>query len=187
MKKFLAPVVVSLALLLAGSAFAQVTGFSDEADHQLEVVIPSIMLIRINASATPIVSFSPDADTYFAAVDAGDDLSATADASDLLDIEVWASTAWVVSAAADGFVDAALNPAVGLSLADVTVTPSGAWSDASVSPFTLDSGAGFASGDVTEGAWRSLGISAASYTLAVQGDEAAGSYSTTVTYSIAAP
>jgi hypothetical protein len=198
MKKLIATAVISAVLLATGVAFGQ------SASHDVEVLIPNVLMLRItdgsgNDPATdPSVTFdfqaTANVDDYLDAVNAGGgDLAPTA-VSSFGDVVVFSNRAtWNVTVGAStlGFVDnlGLTVTGTGVALSDITVAPSGTAGPNVSSVDTswdLTTTGSIANGVRTQG-WRSLGFSGGDYRLAVNGDENPGTYSTTVEYTIAAP
>lgn len=198
MKKLIATAVVTTMLLATGAAFGQ------SASHEVEVRIPNVLMLRItdgvgNAEATaPSVSFDfqADFDTYLDAVNSGvvTDLFPT-DVNDFGDVIVFSNRGtWNVTVATTGITFANdLNlvgvTGNGVALTDITVAPPAAALHGSIQARAASwnlAGGQIANGVRTQG-WRSLGFSGNDYRLAVNGDEDPGTYTTTVTYTIAAP
>lgn len=206
MKKVIT-VLISILVLAAGAAMAQVT---DSAAHDLEIKIPQVVQIRITdgvstaAVANPIVSFDYSADQagYMAAVEGTGSLAPT-DTATFGDLIVMSNKGgWSVSvqSAALQFTDdgvtfvPATNATHGLELADVTVNLTGGWDASagayngmsfplSVTPYTINDSAT----TLKTSGWASLAIDGAKYALAVEGDEEPGTYSSVVTYTLTAP
>jgi hypothetical protein len=198
MKKLFATAVISAVLLATGVAFGQ------SASHDVEVLIPNVLMLRItdgtsnDATSDPSVTFDFQApgnvDTYLDAVNDGGGNLAPTDVSAFGGVVVFSNRAtWNVTVGASilDFVDS-LGLSVtgnGVALSDISVTPSGTpglnVSDVSTN-WDLTTSTSIANGVRTQG-WRSLGFSGGDYRLAVNGDENPGTYTTTVTYTIAAP
>lgn len=202
MKRHLLRLAALAALSVAGLGFAQTD------THDVTVRIPSVLQVRItdstgnNAGANPAVMFDYQAaaniNTYLNTVNAGGgDLAPTA-VTDFTNVKVFSNRVgtWSlgVSAAALTFTNnLALTPAptgVGVALADIKVTPSGA-QDSSVATrstsYTLSAtSATVATGSRTTG-WAAVGIGGSDYDLTVNGDEDPGQFVTTVTYTISMP
>lgn len=180
MKKFIITSLTAALLLAAGQAFAVVNvAPSDDASHELEIVIPQVLMIRIVADGNSAVVFDYGAefDQYFDLLEGGSsgDLAPTQPSFD--DISVFANyDAWTVSVAANG--DALVSDRV-------SVHPSAGSGFLNGTSFALD-GSTIATGAQTQG-WRSLGISGSDYRLFVDGTEVPGQYSATITYSITTP
>jgi hypothetical protein len=102
---------------------------------------------------------------------------------------------WTVDVFATAFTftdnvatDGVAVPEFGLAVTDISVAITGANALATLEgDFSLSiAPQDIASGTRTQG-WTSLGIDGAGYAIAVDGDEAPGTYQTTVTYTITAP
>lgn len=169
MKKFLVSALATVVLVSFGSVFAQQT-----ADHQLRVTIPDVLMIRIltDDGTSPFVAFDFLATqaTFLAALDTGAMLPATD--GNLTSVQVLAiGSSYTVDASASAFTLA------GLARGDVLVQMQDG------NDFRLDSGDDIATGGAT-GGWFDIGIATDSYFLFIDGDEAAGTDTITVTYSI---
>lgn len=182
MKKLVAIALASFLALSFGAAFAQdLSTASDEATHQVEVIVPEVLFVRI-LGTDPMVTFNlaGDVNAYLAAADAGTSIGATS--STMTGVEVWANMAWELTVEADEFVDAG-----SLVIANIQVTPTrtpGTGVDTVEASFYLDATDPIASGSATEG-WSSVGIDGDDYAIFVDGSEAEGTHTTTVTYTIA--
>jgi hypothetical protein len=184
MKKLVATLIATSMLVGMGTVSAQ-------ASHDVTVSIPQVMMIRIvdgsNASApNPSVIFNIDASAYAALFEGdgtGGQLASTS-APDFGDVIVFSTMPWRVNVSAsetgDGWV--------GLSLADISVVPSNTPGDnvtESLTTWNLATTTNLFVGRATRG-WRSLGFSGMDYSLTVNGEES-GTYTASVTYTIAAP
>ncbi len=191
--------------LLAVASF----GAAQTDSHDVTVRIPSVLQLRIidgtgnNAAANPAIEFDFQAaaniNTYLNAVNAGGGNLAPTLVTTFDDIKVFSnkSGAWNVNVSATALaftnnLTVTGATGVGVALADIEVTPSGATGSGVtvptagvLDPFDL-SGATVASGTRTTG-WSALGISGTDYALVVNGDEDPGQYTTVVTYTITAP
>lgn len=188
MKNVLKPLIASslclAALLAGGAAFGQET-----ARHDVTINIPEVVEIRIiddtgtDAVANPFVAFDYDnAGDYFAAVEAGELVPTDTNFDDIV-VFVNRYNSWTVSVQASPLLDGTGSAPLGLSLGDITVTPS----NTDLSPYSLSTtDTDIASGTKTSG-FQSLGIAGSDYRVAVDGDEAPGDYTTTVTYTLTAP
>lgn len=179
MKKFLVSSIIGALLLTAGQAFAAVHVPSDDASHELEIVIPEVLMIRIDASGDSAVVFDygSEFDRYFELLEGGGSGALAPTQRSFENISVFANyDAWTVSVTAKG--DALVNERV-------SVHPSAGSDFLTVSEFKLD-GSAIAQGKQTQG-WQPLGISGNDYLLAVNGTETPGTYTATITYSITAP
>lgn len=177
-------------LLIGGAALAQAATNQPSASHEVTINIPNVLMLRLvdgNAPvADPFVTFDfvTDFETYLDIVDDGGGELEPTD-SNFTDIIVFSNREnWQVDVEATDFTDP------GLALNRISVIPSGSlgnniWWRAN--NFVLSTNATeIANGPRTQG-WRSLGISGSDYRLAVDGTEAPGTYTTTVTYTISAP
>lgn len=174
MKKFLVSSIIG-GLMLGAGAFAQDLGSS--ASHELEIVIPEVLMIRIDATGASNVVFDygTEFDTYFELLEDGSNGSLAPTADSFENISVFANyEAWSVSVRAEG--DRLVNERV-------TVRPAAPSDYMAVDTFRLD-GNRIASGNQTQG-WRPLGIAGADYLLFVDGTETPATYRATITYSIA--
>jgi len=184
MKKLVATLIATSMLVGMGTVSAQ-------ASHDVTVTIPQVMMIRIvdgsNAAASnPGVIFDIAADAYAALFEnagTGGPLSSTS-AQNFGDVRVFSTATWRVNVSASE-TGAAWE---GLSLADISVEPSetpGTNVEREVDEWNLATTANLFAGAATRG-WRSLGFSGADYILTVNGQES-GTYTASVTYTIAAP
>ena len=204
-KKLVITSMVASLLLAAGAAFGQPAA-SDS--HDIEIRIPNVVFLRItngegnDAATDPAVEFDfqDDMDTYMNAVEAGGAELEPTDVTSFGDVIVFSNRAtWNVTVSAtvisfenDFELDDSDGEPIsgnGVDLSDIIVRRGGtpglnvssvasAWNLATTGPI--------ANGVRTQG-WRSLGFSGDDYRLAVNGDEDPGTYTTTVTYTIAAP
>lgn len=179
MKKFAVLTIVGALLLTFGQAFAAVAPVN-EASHELEIIIPDVLMIRIDAgeSASTRVTFDygSEFDTYFKMLEGGADGDLKPTQQSFENISVFANRAsWTVNVTAKGHE---------LVNQRISVQPAKA-SDYVLGAFKLN-GDLVAQGKQTQG-WRPLGISGADYRLFVDGTEPPGTYTATVTYSITAP
>lgn len=180
MKKFLVSSIIGALLLTAGQAFAVVAVPSDDASHELEIVIPEVLMIRIDASGDSAVVFDygNDFDQYFELLEDGSSGSLAPTQQSFENISVFANyDAWTVSVAANG--DALVSDRVSVHPSAGSAFLNG------ITSFGLD-GSTIAQGQQTQG-WRPLGISGSDYRLFVDGTETPGQYTATITYSITAP
>ena len=193
----LARVLLMLAIFVLGTPQA----LGQSAEHQLSVSTPSYVGIRIVGSGTGaravIFDYAARPDAYLTAVDTGAALPPTAvNRFDDVQLNVTRRGRWRIHVQATTFVYAGSAAPAGLALSDIRVTrtrPQNAvfgpgnsaryettWT-LSTTPTEI------ATSNRSTGGWRSLGFSGWDYSLAVDGDEAAGSYTTVVTYSLTAP
>lgn len=208
MKKFIVSTLAMFVLVSFGVVFAQ----TNVASHDLRARIPDLLMLRItdgsNSSVnSPAVAFNFVADAagltaylnmYMGLGDPAVAVDLDPTSSNFDDIVVLSNRgAWVVnvSATAFAFVDNVLagEVAAGLALSDITVDPTVTTATATGGlssindTFALSTVAqSIASGTRTQG-WTSLGISGDNYRISINGDEAPGTYITTVTYTITAP
>jgi len=184
MKKLVATLIATSMLVGMGTVSAQ-------ASHDVTVTIPQVMMIRIVdgsnvAASNPGVIFDIDADAYAALFDndgTGGRLPSTS-APNFGDVTVFSTASWRVNVSASETDD----EWEGLSLADITVEPSrapGTNVNRNLDVWSLATTANLFNGTATRG-WRSLGFSGTDYLLTVDGRES-GSYTASVTYTIAAP
>ena len=199
MKKLIATAVISTMLLASGAAFGQAA-----ASHDVVVRIPNVLFLRItdgsgnDAATNPSVTFNFQANfqAYLDAVNSGVVTNLTpTDVNNFGDVIVFSNRGtWNVTVAATAIVFAnnlTLDgvTGTGVALTDITVAPPAATPHASIEARAASwnlTGSQIANGVRTQG-WRSLGFSGGDYRLAVNGDEDPGTYTTTVTYTIAAP
>lgn len=184
MKKLVATLIATSMLVGMGTVSAQ-------ASHDVTVTIPQVMMIRIfddsNATASnPGVIFDIAAGAYAALFEddgTGGRLPSTS-APNFGDVRVFSTDSWRVNVSASTTGD----EWEGLSLADISVAPSetpGTNVDRRVDEWNLTTTANLFVGAATRG-WSSLGFSGADYILTVNGQES-GTYTASVTYTIAAP
>ena len=202
MKKLVVVSIVAAVLLASGAVF----GKSATTEHELEIRIPDVLFLRItdgtegsNASAdNPSVMFDFQAleniDTYMDMVNAGGgDLEPT-NVNNFGDVIVFANRgAWSVGVSAEDFdFEDNLDLEVthnGVALGDIKVVRSGTPGtnvSSVAASWDLTTATAIASGTRTQG-WNSLGFSGIDYSFTVDGHEAPGTYTTTVTYTITAP
>jgi hypothetical protein len=199
MKKNLIATLATVTLLAAGAAFAQAT-----ATHGVDVRIPAVLSLRITtgtgnaAASNPAVVFDFTSGQgftdYLAALDSGFGWIAPTTVTNFGDVVVFANRGtWsvAVSASTIGFLDNVVlgELPAGVNLADIVVTPTGAIDGTFVATRSADwslAGGPVAAGIATQG-WRSLGFSGDDYAFYADGDEAPGTYTTVVTYTITAP
>jgi hypothetical protein len=195
MKKLVATLIATSMLVGLGTVSAQ-------ASHDLEIRIPEALMIRItsgtgiDAVTTGLVEFDfvTNPTAYFAALESDGVTSLVpTQVEDFGAVIVFANRGtWRVSVSAStlGFVSdvVAGETAAGIALTDIRVAPA-SLPEANVlfraAGWNVNQGE-IANGARTQG-WRSLGFGGADYLLDVDGDEAPGTYTTTVTYTIAAP
>jgi hypothetical protein len=173
MKKLVATLIATGMLLGFGAAFAQDQKLEDLDSHELQITIPPVILLRfvtsagVRVAADPVVfdilpgTFNP-LGTY------------TAPAANWSDIEVFFNDG-------DFTVEVETNNA-SFDWSKVTVTPAGSL----VAEFDLPENTNLEILGQTSssGNWQSLGISPASYSLTLTGEEEPGTYTTTVTYTV---
>lgn len=188
MRKFIAIAIVAAMIASLGAAFAQGGPLTDSQRHLVTITIPDVVLIRITGSDHPSVSFAFGETAYVTAVEAAPALAGPTDVSGFSDVVVFANRAtWRVNVEASALT----GGPVGLLLSDILVHPSRD-TGANVNPGRIasfglaTSPLDIASGVRTSG-WRSLGFNGWDYRLALQGDEGAGTFTTTVTYTIVSP
>ena len=172
MKKLVVTLIATGMLLGFGAAFAQLEA-SDS--HELQITIPPVILLRFVDSGGVQVSADP---IVFDILAAGFDPLGTytpEPATNWADIQVFFNDG-------DFTVEVSTSNAV-FDWSKVTVTPAGGLV---ASAFDLPvAGTLEILGQTTStGNWESLGISPASYSLTLTGDEASGTYLTTVTYTV---
>jgi hypothetical protein len=178
MKKFLAIVIVTALVAGLGAALAQ-----SSQSHEVQINIPNVLMIRLTSGASNAAVSSPTAvvfDLSTVTFDPEDTYTPTnLSAANWDNVRVFANGGgWQVTVATNNDT---------FDWSKITVTPSGG--DYTVNPFTLpvnDSVQIFTHGSRTNG-WRSLGFGPAQFALALDGTEDAGTYTTTVTYTITNP
>jgi hypothetical protein len=177
--------IVTLAMFVLGSfgtVWAQDLSTAEaEASHQLSVTIPEVLFVQI-LGTSPAVSFdlSENTEAYLAAADNETAIGSSASTT-MTDVQVWANQGWVLTVEAEEFVDAE-----SLSIANIEVVPTGDLPLSVTSrlvSFRLNTTANVAEGGAT-GGWASVGISGSDYSIFVDGMEATGTHTTTVTYSV---
>lgn len=196
MKKLVSTLLATAMLVGLGAAFAQASS------HDVEIRIPNVLQLRIvngagvAAASGPSVTFDfqGDADAYLDTVNGGGGELAPTSWNQFDNVVVFSNRAtWSVTVSATAIVFdnnyglAGMTPN-GVSLADIIVRPSGT-TETNVSSRASSwdmTGGTIASGVRTQG-WRRLGFGGGDYRFAVNGDENPGTYTTTVTYTIAAP
>jgi len=186
MKKLVAISIVAAMLLASGAAFAQTTNSPQPAAHGVNVAIPSLVMIRFTlgtsnaavTSPTP-VAFAWDAATFpFEGSHGPTNLTGA----------TWDSVR--VFANAQGW-----NLTVQTSLSEETTFE---WSSISVAPtsgpvseFNLGAGLlaphGLLSNQPRTDGWLDLGFGPAQYAIELDGSTPPGTYTATVTYTIANP
>ena len=196
MKKLVSTLLATAMLVGLGAAFAQASS------HDVEIRIPNVLQLRIvngsslAAASSPSVTFDFQANqaAYLDLVNAGGGELAPTSVTNFSDVIVFSNRAsWTVTVSAgeitfDNNLGLAGATNLGISLADIIVRPSGT-PGANVSTLEASwslTGGTIATGVRTQG-WRNLGFGGADYRFAVNGDEDPGTYTTTVTYTIAAP
>ncbi len=194
-----------LALVL--SAVASVpTALAQTASHPVAVSVPSYLGIRIvgadgGTSRSVVFDYGNDAPAYVTALDGGGTLVPT-NVTRFTDVEVnvVGFGRWSVYVEATPFVYAGPGDGAGLELADIRMdrgSASGLIQDAITifwilgsydTTWTLaENPQRIARSLLGTGGWRSLGFNGWDYSLAVDGDEDAGTYTTTVTYYLTFP
>jgi len=174
MKKLVATLIATGMLVGLGAVFAQTLEASDS--HELEITIPAVILLRFVSA--PDVALTEAADPVVFTISAVNfDPLGTYEpdtGANWADIEVFFN---------DG--DFTVRVSTGNDEFDwgkVTVTPAGGLIAAAFAlPVNSDREI---LGPTTAGNWQSLGISPASYSLTLTGEEEHGTYATTVTYTV---
>jgi len=202
MKKFLIATLVMFVLGSVGVVFGQ----ANTASHDLRVRIPDLLMLRItngsNASvAAPVVNFNfvdnaGGLAAYLALVESGVAGNLDPTFTNFGDVVVLSNRgSWVVTVAATNFDfqpdDSVGDGAAGLALSDITVDIGATAGSNGITSINDTFALSFdpqtiVAGTRTQG-WTPLGIGGNSYSIAVSGDEAPGTYDTTVTYTITAP
>jgi hypothetical protein len=195
----LAKFAVLLAIVLTTASATIATAQTQT--HEVRVRVPDVIGLRnVGAGTGPrsvTFDYATDPDGYFAAVDGGGSLTPTA-VSRFDDVEVNATRKrrWRITVQATAFTYVGPSSPAGLALADVLVERSrpqnaivGQGNSASyATTWALSTSATeIASRTGATGGWRSLGISDRDYRVAVDGDEAPGTYHTVVTHSLTTP
>ena len=175
MKKYIIPLLASLVLLASSTAFAQ--SFQS---HDVEIELPGVLMIRlVNGTSNSAVT-SPSPVVF--------DLSALD--ADSFDPE---GTYNPTNASAFNWDDVAVFSNGGAWDVTVTLTNPGTftWSkvavDSASGDFTLVDDTVIADGTGRTNGWARLGFGPQNFSLDLDGTEDSGSYSVTVTYSIATP
>lgn len=196
----LAPSFGRMVLLVALAAISP-TALAQAASHELAVTVPATIGLRIVGSGTGPRSVTFDYGSnpvaYTAAVAQGELLGPTS-VSRFADVElnVTRRGRWRLHVQATSFTFTGPTSPAGLALADVRVARSGpqdavtgnGGSATYATTWTLSTAAvEIASSPNPTSGWRSLGFSGWDYRLSVDGDEAPGTYTTVVTYSLTAP
>jgi hypothetical protein len=189
------------AFVLGGQVTAQST------QHELRVMTPDFIGLRIVGSGAPglrgvTFDYGTAAEAYLAATRGSGDLPPTrVNRFERIDVQVTRQGRWSLHVIATPFAYSGPGEPAGLALSDVRVER-GATSGLSQNAIPV--GGGGNSGYATSwalsttaqrigwrtggtGGWRSLGFSGWDYTLRVHGDEAPGTYLTTVTYFLTFP
>jgi hypothetical protein len=190
-----------VALVTAGSVTAQST------QHELRVTTPDFIGIRIVGSGTAgargvTFDYGTAAEAYLAATGGSGNLPTTSvNRFDRIDVQVTRQGRWSLHVIATPFAFSGPGDPAGLALSDVRVER-GATSGLVQNAIPVGGGGnnGYATSwslsstaqriawrNGGTGGWRSLGFSGWDYTLRVHGDEAPGSYLTTVTYFLTFP
>lgn len=178
MKKLIITSLTAALLLTASHALAAVSNPND-ASHELEITIPEVLMIRIDASdnSSVIFDYGTDFNQYFDLLEDGSSGTLPPTTKSFENISVFANYEhWVVSVTAKGHE---------LVTERVTVAPTNPSTYLGTTEFKLD-GNEIAKGTQTQG-WQPLGISGNDYLLYVDGTETPGEYNATITYSITAP
>lgn len=176
MKKLLTTTIVAAMITSLGAAWAQTSQ-----SHDVEVRIPNVLMIRLTAGTGNAAVSSPTAVVF--------DLLGLG-AADFEPVSVHSPTGTAnwdnvrVFANGGGWRVTLATSTTTFDWSKVQITPSGGYY--TVAPFTLATGEIF-SHTARTGGWRSLGFGPAQFRLHLDGTEAAGNYSTTVTYTIATP
>jgi len=194
-----------LALMLSATASVPLA-LAQTASHSVAVSVPSYLGIRIvggggGASRSVEFGYGRDAPAFMTAQDGSGSLAPT-NVTRFSDVEVNVAGfgLWSVYVEATPFVYTGPSGGTGLELADIRVergSTSGLTQDA-ISVFwffgrydttwTLSSNPQRIARSLRgTGGWRSLGFNGWDYSLAVDGDEDAGTYTTTVTYFLTFP
>ncbi len=191
--------------LLALIVFGSTRVLAQAADHDVRVRMPEIIGIRLLGGGSGIRSVTFDyaaaPEAYLSALESGGSLPPTEVVRfDGIEVNASRNGRWYVEVVASPLAYTGSASMAGLTLEDLRVdrgAVSGLVQDAIVGPgksawyltsWTLSSTARqIASRTGATGGWRSLGFDGTDYVLTVDGDEAAGTYTTTVTYFLTAP
>ncbi len=182
MKKLVVVSIVAGLLLSSGAVLGQ--GVTDDASHNVRVVIPEVVMIRLtNGTSNDAVTENTDV-TFDLSSFTADDLVGTHVPSDVSawdDVKVFVNrnVTWTVKVE----VSQTAGPEDETFLWNkISVTPSAA---GLADPFTLTDGTEIASRD--ERGWQSLGFGPADFELDLDGTEVVGDYTASVTYVLTAP
>ena len=191
--------------LFVASTVTATPALAQAISHDVSVAIPTTMGIRlVGAGGGPRAvefDFAADATAYLTAADANERLSpTTVDRFDDIEANVNGFGLWSVYVEATPLAYAGPGSGAGLELADIRVdrgSASGLTQDAITIFWILGSydptwplattPRRIARSLLGTGGWRSLGFNGWDYTVAVDGDEDAGTYATTVTYYLTFP
>lgn len=180
--------------------------FGQSVSHPLSISVPSYIGLRIVGTGTAgprsvVFDYAADPVAYVDAVDSGQPLGPTAVARfDDVEVNVVGLGRWSVYVVATSFDYTGPGTGIGLDLSDVRMdrgSASGLTQNAITTfwflgnydtTWTLSTTPQrIARSWLGTGGWRSLGFNGWDYTLAVDGDEDAGTYGTTVTYYLTFP
>jgi len=200
-----APILLRTLILMAAAAVSTVPAVAQTVDHDVSVVIPTTIGIRmVGAGTGPRAvdfGYAEGYTSYLSAAETGMRLPPTAVSRfDDIEVNVNGFGLWSVYVEATAFAYSGSGNGTGLELADIRLdrgSTSGLTQNA-ITTFWF-----FGSYDATwtlssnpqriarsllgTGGWRSLGFNGWDYSLAVDGDEEAGTYTTTVTYYLTFP
>lgn len=188
--------------LLIALALLTPKALSQTASHPLTVSTPSYIGIRIVGAGTGPRSVTFDYATnptpYLTAIDNGGATLPPTNVNRFDDVQLNISRngRWRIHVQATAFAYTGPTTPAGLTLTDIRVTRTRP-QDAVVGPgnsatyattWTLSTTpTEIASSNRNTSGWRSLGFNGWDYTLAVDGDETTGTYTTVVTYSLTSP
>jgi hypothetical protein len=193
------------ATLLAALVLLTPHALGQSVSHPLSVSTPSYIGLRIVGAGTGprtvTFDYANNPTAYFTAIDGGGASLPPTSVTRFDDVQLNVSRngRWRIHVQATAFTYTGATTPAGLTLADIRVTRTRP-QDAVVGPGNSGNSASYATtwtlsttpteiatSNRTTSGWRSLGFSGWDYTLDVNGDEAAGTYTTTVTYYLTSP
>ena len=182
MKKLVLISIVAALLLGSGAVFGQEV--TVDASHDVRVVIPEVVMIRLTNGASNDAVTDDTEVTFDLSSFTADDLVGTHEPDNVSawdDVKVFVNrnVTWTVQVE----VSQTAGPVDEIFLWDkISVTPSEA---GLADPFTLSDGTEIASS--AERGWQSLGFGQADFALELDGTEVVGDYTASVTYVLTAP
>jgi hypothetical protein len=178
---------------------------AQSATHDVRVAIPDVIGIRILGAGTGprsvIFDYAAAPDTYLAAVASDGQLPPTRiDRFDGIEVRTTRNGRWYVEVVATPLAYVGPDTLTGLALGDIRVDRGAVFglvpdlidhpgaADWNLPSWQLSTTARqIVSNRGATGGWRSLGFGGRDYVLTIDGDEAPGTYTTTVTYFLTAP